>query len=66
MLSRKIFEILHGVMAFLVLFEQNLIKLCASLLGVHQICILFAHFRFMRAHFRREVDLQNFGGRMQF
>ena len=27
MLSRKIFEILHGVMAFLVLFEQILIKL---------------------------------------
>ena len=30
MLSRIIFEILHGVMAFLVLFEQILIKLFAS------------------------------------
>ena len=30
MLSRKIFEILHGVMAFFVLFEQILIKLFAS------------------------------------
>ena len=30
MLSRKIFQILHGVMAFLVLFEQILIKLFAS------------------------------------
>ena len=30
MLSRKIFEILHGVMAFLELFEQILIKLFAS------------------------------------
>ena len=30
MLSRKIFEILHGVMAFLVLFEQSLIKFFAS------------------------------------
>ena len=29
MLSRKNFEILHGVMAFLVLFEQILIKLFA-------------------------------------
>ena len=29
MLFRKIFEILHGVMAFLVLFEQILIKLFA-------------------------------------
>ena len=29
MLSRKIFEILHGLMAFLVLFKQNLIKLFA-------------------------------------
>ena len=29
MLSRKIFEILHGAMAFLVLFEQILIKLFA-------------------------------------
>ena len=30
MLSRKIFEILHGAMAFLMLFEQILIKLFAS------------------------------------
>ena len=30
MLSRKIFEILRGVMAFLELFEQILIKLFAS------------------------------------
>ena len=30
MLSRKIFEILRGVMTFLVLFEQILIKLFAS------------------------------------
>ena len=29
MLSRKIFEILHGIMVFLVLFEQILIKLFA-------------------------------------
>ena len=32
MLSRKIFEILHGVMAILVLFEQIRIKLFAPLL----------------------------------
>ena len=68
MLSRKNFEILYSTMAFLVLFKQILIKIFAphleSFPKYH--VFLFAHFRFMRAYFRPGVDLENFGGGMQF
>ena len=68
MLSRKIFKILHGVMAFLVLFEQILIKLFAShsesftkygafCSHIFDLCVITSG---------PGVDPENFGAGMQF
>ena len=66
MLSRKIFKLLHGVMAFLVLFEQILIKLIAPHLEFCTKYDAFCSRRFMRAYIRPGVYPENFGGGMHF
>ena len=67
-LLRKNFEIVHGVIAFLLLFEQILIKLFAphSESFTKYGAYLFEHFPFMCAYFRPGVGPENFGGGMQF
>ena len=66
-LSQKFFEILLNAMAFLVLLNKFWSNFCPSFEALHQMwCILFAHFRFMRAYFRPGTDPENFGGEMQF
>ena len=64
MLSREIFEILPGVMAFPVLFKQILIKLFVPHSEFFIKYDAFVpHFRFARAYFRPGVDPKNFDGK---
>ena len=67
MLFRKIFEVLHSAMAFLVLLNKlrsNFLPLIRS--PSRNMTHFVRKFRFMRAYFRPGVDLENFGWEMQF
>ena len=69
MLSRKIFKILHDVMAFLVLFEQILIKLFAlHSESFTKYDVFFSHiFDLCVLYFRPGVNPKNLGvGRCNF
>ena len=71
MFFREVLKLLHGVMAFLVLFEQIFIKLFAPhsepftkydafCSHIFDLCVLTV------AYFRPGVHPENFGGAMQF